>query len=426
METRRSIKSGFRYYTNVDEAIARMFSELKSSKRETEIINLDESLNRILATSIISDVDIPNSNKSAMDGYAVNASETFGSSQDNPSEFREVGKIGIGELPRFDLVNGQTSEVATGSYLPNGSNAVVMIEYTKKIEPNLIQVVKSVVPNQNVIRKGEDIKKGDMIVKSLTKIKAQDIGIIAAVGKDSIEVYKRPKVSVISSGDELIEIGSDKEEAKVYDINRHMTMASIKDAGGEPLDFGIVKDSKIEIENRLKKAISSSDIVTISAGTSVGNKDFIPDIINSMGKPGIIVHGVALKPGSPSGISVIDNTPIVSLPGFPVAAAISFRVFVKPIIEYLIGIKEAEPVVIAKLTRRVASPGGMRTFVRVRLRKYENSLTADPIMVSGSGIVSSMSRADGLLIIPEDKEGVEEGDEEEIILLRTLKVNFDD
>ncbi len=378
----------------------------------------------MLSSDIVSDVNIPNDDRSAMDGYAVTAEETFGASETNPAMLKIVGSVDIGKAPRINVGNGEAAAVATGSYMPNGADAVVMVEYTKRLEEGGVQVVKPVVPGQNVSKTGEDVKKSQIVAKKGTKIKPQDIGMLAALGRAEVTVVRRPRVAVISTGDELIDPGEEQKEAKIYDINRYLTKASITESGGEPLDLGIAKDNLEDILNLLKQALSTADIVLISAGTSVGEKDLMPTVLNSLGEPGMLVHGVSLRPGYPTGLAVIEGKPVISLPGYPVSNAVAFWVFAKPLIARFLGTGvDFEPTVRAKMSRRVATPGGLKTFVRVRISRGKGVLIAEPIRASGASVISSLTSADGLLIIPEASEGVDEGEEVEVRLLRPLKVD---
>jgi len=393
-------------------------SQIKNGK---ETIPLIESLDRIIASDIASNENIPRSDRAAMDGYAVIAEDTFGASENNPAIIEVIGKVGIGEIPKIMGGSGKAVGVATGSNMPQESDAVVMIEYTK-VDKNHLHIVRPVVPGQNVLKIGEDIKEKQIIVKKGTRITPQDIGILAALGITNVEVMKKPRVSVISTGDELIDLGDIQKGAKIYDVNRHMTIASIIKLGGEPIDLGIVNDNYEEIKKRLKKAITSADIVVISAGTSVGEQDIVPSVLDSLTEKNDLIHGVSLRPGYPTGLIVINGIPVVSLPGYPVSNAVSFRVFVRPLIAFLLQTEEdLDYTINAKLSRRVVNTGGVRTFVRVRLFMDHDKWVAEPIMASGAGIISSLTGANGLLIIPENKEGIDEGEIVEVQLLRHLK-----
>lgn len=405
----------------MDKALDIVFKAVGRVKKSSEKVPLDEALNRVAASSVVSDANIPDADRAAMDGYAVVAEDTFGASETNSVELKAVGMVEIGEPPRVSVRRGDAVGVATGSYMPPGADAVIMVEYTTKVGGDRVQVVKPVVPSQNVSKTGEDVKKGQVVVDKGVRIRPQDVGILAALGRSEVSVVKKPRVAVISTGNELIDVGEERKASKIYDINRHMTKASVVDAGGEPVDLGIVKDNFNDIKDLLKQALSSADIVVISAGTSVGEKDLVPPVLDSLGSGrGMLVHGVSIRPGYPTGVAVIEGKPVVSLPGYPVSNATAFRVLVKPLIHRLLGVRVGvEPTVRARMSRRVANPGGLRTFVRVRLSGDEDGVfTAEPIMASGAGVISSLSEADGLVVIPEDCEGVDVGEEVEVKLLR--------
>jgi molybdopterin molybdotransferase len=356
-----------------------------------------------------------------MDGFAINAEETFGASESNPAEIKIIGAVHIGETPRIGIGRGEAVAVATGSHMPEGADAVVMSEYTRVVGERL-EVVTSVVPGENVSKRGEDVKKGAVVIKKGTRIRPQDIGILSALGIHEVSVTKKPRVAVISTGDELIDPGEEWIKGKIYDINRHMTKAEIIEAGGVPLDFGIVRDDSDEIRESLVRALARSDIVIISAGTSVGERDLVPNILEEIGEPGLLVHGVSLRPGYPTGLAVVDEKPVVSLPGYPVSNAMAFREIVRPLLARFLDTNiNVEATVRARLSRRVAAPGGLRTCVRVTLSGDKDNLVAEPIAASGAGLISSLTKADGLLIISEDSEGVDVGEEADIVLLRPLK-----
>lgn len=409
---------GFKYYNSIDDSLEKVLKSMKKTKNIREKIEFNQSLDRIIALDVVASENIPRFNRAAMDGYAVISEDTFGSTENNPSILKIAGKVAIDKISTVDGEKGKAIAVSTGSNMPFGTDSVVMVEYTKKEKEKLL-IFKAVVPNQNVSNIGEDIKKGQVVLKKGIKITPQDIGIFAALGQKIIEVVKKPNVAVISTGDELIEIGEELKDAKIYDINRHMTIASLIKLGANPLDFGIVKDNLNDITNTMKKALSQAEMVLISAGTSVGEKDLVANVLESLSNKNEFIHGVSLRPGYPTGLTVIDGKPVISLPGYPVSNAIAFRVFVNPIIAHILGTKEEiEKTIRAILTRRVVNRGGLRTFVRVKIILDENKIKAEPIMSAGASILSSLTDANGLLVIPEDTEGVDEGEEVEIILIR--------
>jgi len=280
------------------------------------------------------------------------------------------------------------------------------------------------VPGQNVSKRGEDVAENENVLLSGTILQPPDVGILAAIGSLRIEVIRKPIVAILSTGNELVEPGMKLGESKTADINRYALSAAVLDAGGESLDFGIARDEEDEIKYRISKGLVVADIVLVSGGTSVGEEDLIPELIDNLGSPGLIVHGISIRPGKPTALAAIGKKPIILLPGNPVAALIAFDVFVRPIISRMFGIssgRERGELLKAKITRRVPSNPGIRDFVRVKVEKRGVEYFADPIRAKGAGIISSMVRANGMVIIPEEKEGIEEGEEVEVTLLRPLK-----
>ncbi|HID43723.1 MAG TPA: molybdopterin molybdotransferase MoeA [Archaeoglobaceae archaeon] len=409
---------GFSKHVTVDEALKKFFSRIELKKPEKELIFLTEAVNRILAEDIISEFNIPHFDRAAVDGYAVRAEDTFGASFDNPLLLKIVDKVEIGEKRHVKIGKWEAVRIATGGKMPEGSNAVVMIEYTKRINGS-VEIYRSVTPNENVSVLGEDVKAGEIILKKGTVLKPQDVGMFAASGRKMVEVLKKPVVSVFSTGDELVDAGENLEEGNIVDTNRYAILSALKMLGCDVIDLGISKDIGEEIKSRIEKGLRNSDMVIVSGGTSVGEKDLLPEIISELGE--IVVHGVATKPGMPAGLAKVENKPVVMLPGFPVAALVAFYNFVPPILEKMLDACIWERrYVKAIASRRIPSKEGVRTFTRVVLRKTEKGYLADPVRTSGSGILSSMVKSHGFAIIPEESEGIEEGDEIEVLLLREV------
>ncbi|MBO3754366.1 MAG: molybdopterin molybdotransferase MoeA, partial [Candidatus Brockarchaeota archaeon] len=362
---------GFTKLTNVDEALRKLVSHAKVSVLEPETVTLNEALGRVLAVDIIAPRDLPNFDRSAVDGYAVFASDTFGASEFNPKKIRLV----TGD----QIKPGTAVRVWTGSAMPAGADAVVMLEFVRPHEDS-IEVLKPVVPGQNVSPKGEDIPQGEIALKKGQRLRPQDLGLIAALGFVQVKVVRKPKIAVLSTGDELVELGSIPKKGQVIDTNRLILQAMIKELGGAPQDLGIVKDELNEITERIAAGLATTDMVITTGGTSVGKLDLVPDAINKLGNPGMLVHGVAMRPGRPTGLAVVDGKPILTFPGNPVAAMFSFEVFARPLILKMLGIAaEPRPTVNAKLTRRIASTLGTKVFLRVWVFEKNGMLFAEPI-----------------------------------------------
>jgi len=404
--------------TDVETALRLFFSQLKLRVR-CEEVSLTEALNRVLAQDVIANRDVPPFDRAAMDGYAVRAEDTFGASLENPILLEVVGDVEIGEKPEVGVQKGQAVRISTGAVMPKGSNAVVMIEYTSRVGGS-VEIYRAVTPGENVSLRGEDVKSGEMILRRGTILQPQDIGMLAALGTTSVKVYAKPVVAVMSTGNELIEVG-DYEEGKTVDSNRYALIAALKELGCEVTDMGICRDDEAELEKTLKNALNKADMVIASGATSVGMKDILPVVVEELGK--IVVHGVAIKPGMPTALAIAEGKPVVMLPGFPVATLVAFYTFVPPIVSRMMGIeviKRKWETVKAIAGRRIPSSSGMRTFTRVILKESEDGYIAEPIRTSGSGILSSLVKAHGLVIVPEGKEGIEEGEEVEVLLVRPL------
>lgn len=414
---------GFSSLTRIDDALAKFFKEVKVSPLTPEEVPLLESLGRVLAEDIMSPADVPNFDRSAVDGYAVRAEDTYGASQSNPLVLDIVAFSEIGVFPSAKVGLQQAVRIATGAPMPEGADAVVMIEYTEKLSGNKIEIYRSVPPSENVSLRGEDVREGERILSKGVVIQPPDIGMFSALGLDRIRVVRKPLVAVLSSGNELVEAGSSLPVGKVFDSNRPTVMTAVRSLGAEPLDLGIVLDDLDAIKSKLLEGLAA-DMIIVSGATSVGEKDFLPLAINHLGKPGIVVHGISMRPGRPTALAAVDGKPVVLLPGFPVAAIISFDVFVIPILQRMLGVSPEQMErrsVRAFVSRRIASSLGNRTFARVIVRRMGEKYIIEPLRTSGSGVISSIVKANGMVVIPENKEGLEEGEEVKVIVLRPLK-----
>jgi molybdopterin molybdotransferase len=402
----------------IDEALQMFYRSIKLNILDTENLTNKNSLGRVLACDIIARYDLPQTNQSAVDGYAVCAKDTFNASPINPILLRLKSKLSNSD---FTVGSGEAVYVTTGAQIPNGSDAVVMVEYSDVIQSDIVQISKSVPPGEDVSWKGEDVRKGEIILKKGMKVKPQDVGMLAALKIKSVEVFKKPKVGILSTGSELTSLDSNNHEGKIIDINSHVLEAMTTEIGAEPTILGLVEDDYENLRNKISESLEKIDLLIVTGGTSKGLFDFTVKAIDSLGKPGVIVHGVAMKPGRPTALASIDGKPIINLSGYPVAAMIGFYVFVRPLIaQMLSSTYEVEPKVRAKVTRRIASNIGMRSFVRVKVSNIDGEYIAEPVRTTGSGILSSMIHANGLLIIPEDIEGIDEKQEVDVILFRPI------
>jgi molybdopterin molybdotransferase len=409
---------GFQKLTTIDETIRVFFSKLQAKPLKPVTVKLHSALDRVLAEDIIAGQDLPRFDRSAVDGYAVRAEDVVGASQFKPKTLQITDKNMI--------VDKQTRLLWTGNPIPKGADAVVMLESTRRIKDK-IEVWVSVTPGENVSKRGEDLSKGDVAVKAGTRLKPHHLGLIGALGKAEVAVVERPKVAILATGNELVKVGGKLRENQVFDVNRLVLSMLCCEIGAEPLDLGIAKDDVCGISAKLKTGLKKADAVITSGGTSVGGADLVPEAANSIGKPGVIVHGVAMKPGMPTALAVVEEKPIVILSGNPVAAMIGFEVFCRPLICRMLGLKlEPRPTVQAKMNRRIATTLGRKNFVRVYVFQQNGEFVAEPISARGSSMISTMTRANGYVVVPENREGLKEGEHVSVQLFDTVKVVDED
>jgi len=375
--------------------------------------------NRVLSSHIIANTDLPRTDRSAVDGYAVKATETIGASQPKPKIFKVNERDAIGP--------NQAKQIWTGNTIPENADAVVMLENTKTVG-KMLEVWSPTTRWENVSRKGEDIKKGEIAVKTGTRLKPHHLGIIAAFGMSEVEVFQKPKVAVLATGNELVRVGDKIRENKVFDSNRVVLTALCNELGAEVIDLGIARDDMEEISQKLNNGLRRADAVMTSGGTSVGGPDLVPEVAARIGKPGILVHGVAMRPGMPTGLAVVGKKPIILLPGNPVAVMLSFEVFGRPLISRMLGLQatESRPVLMARTKRKISTTLGRKNLVRVHVSREKGEFIADPISARGSSLFSTMTRSNGYVIVPENQEGLAEGAMVVVNMFEELKVGEDD
>ena len=355
-----------------------------------------------------------------MDSHAVISPDTFGATERLPAYLQVIGEVLMGEEPAIVISKGTAAKISTGGMLPKGADAVVILEHTQAIEKNSIEALYSVAPGENVVQSGEDIKKGEVIIKKGHKIRPQDIGAFAGIGIDRVAVYAKPKVAVITTGNEIIDIKENSRFGCVRDINSYYLSSLINSDGGVPIKKGIIKDDYSELRRTVEESLSEADVVVLSGGSSVGTRDLTAKVINDIGKPGVLVHGVSIKPGKPTIIGVVNKKPVFGLPGHPVAVGVSYGLFVKRVIRSLTGIalKDlvfADRMVKARLLKNIASASGREDYIRVEIRNEDGELTALPIL-GKSGLISTLVKATGYIVIPENRLGIEAGEIVEVYL----------
>jgi putative molybdopterin biosynthesis protein len=387
---------------SAEEARARFESQISMSPLGDETVLLANSLGRVLAHDVVAAVDAPPFDRSNVDGFALRAADTLGAGDNAPKIFALNGEvIACGFAPALEVKPGTATTIATGGVIPRGADAVVMIEQTELIGGNepCIELRRTAAPGQFISYAGSDIARGETLLRRGARIGSREIGMLAASGLAHIDVVRRPKVAVLSTGDELVEPGQALRPASVYDSNGAIIAAAVSEAGGEPLAMGAFPDDALALEEAVREALAASDMVVLSGGTSKGAGDLSHTVVSRLGKPGILVHGVALKPGKPLCLGVVDKKPIVVLPGFPTSAIFTFHAFVAPVIRALAGLPpEAAETVQARVPLRIASELGRKEFVLVSLIQGDEGAIAFPTG-KGSGSVTSFSQADGFLEI---------------------------
>ena len=399
---------GFQKLTLVDDALQKWLNILQIEKPKAISVVLEEALNRILATDIIAKEHLPRFNKSAVDGYAVRSQDTTGATQFAPIALQVTNSEKVG--PK------QARQIWTGNPLPTGANAVVMIENTKRRNAQL-KIGIQIAIGGNISKKGEDVKKAERIIKAGTRLTPYHIALLAAMGYSEAKVAEKPKIGMLATGNELAELGRKLSKNQIFDSNRIMISAMCHELGAETMDLGIAKDESGEIAKKIKMGIQECNAVITTGGTSVGGLDLVPEAINSLGNPGVIVHGLALRPAMPTALGALEEKPVMILSGNPVAAVIGFEVFARPVICKMLGMsrEELRPTVKAIMTRNVATALGRKTFVRVQVTWKDFNFFARPVSARGSGAISTLTRGNGFVVVPENREGVREG---EIVLVR--------
>jgi len=391
----------------------------KFAPMETEEVPLTDLMGRILAEDIHSDIDLPDFPRSIMDGFAVRGGSTFGASEGNPAYLVVKGAVAMGESSNFSVGPGEAVRISTGGMLPAGTDSVVMVEHTEAIDDTTIEVYRSVAPGQNMVTVGEDIKRGEAILPAGQPIRPQETGLLAALGRQKVGVYKRPVVGIISTGDEIVPVSEVPGPGQIRDVNTYTLMSQVVGLGAVAVPFGIVGDDYDALLAASARALDRCDLVLVSGGSSVGVRDFTIDVISAMEDSAVLFHGISISPGKPTILASVQNKQFWGLPGHVVSAMVVFSRIVKPFIEYISGMGDdarKEIRLPARLSRNVASAQGRVDFVRIRLFQENGANWAEPVL-GKSGLISTMVKADGLIEIGMNTEGLDEGTEVEVILL---------
>ena len=404
-----------------EEARARFSRHLDLAPLPGETVPLAAALGRVLAHDVTAPIDVPPFDRANVDGFALRSADTVGASDTAPRRLDLNGEVIVcGHPPALEVGPDTATTIATGGVVPRGADAVVMIEHTDLVDAGgepAIDLRRAVAPGQFVSYAGSDIARGEVVLRRKTRISSREIGMLAACGIAEVEVVRRPKVAVLSTGDELVPPGGVLAPARVYDSNGAIIAAAVVEAGGEPVPFGAFPDNEAALELAMRAALADCDLVVLSGGTSKGAGDLSHRIVSKLGQPGILVHGVALKPGKPLCLAVIDGKPLAVLPGFPTSAIFTFHAFVAPVIRARAGLPpEAARVIEADVPLRIASELGRKEFVLVALVAGDAGPVAFPT-AKGSGAVTSFSQADGFLEIDALASSLDAGTRAQVTLI---------
>jgi molybdopterin molybdotransferase len=383
-----------------------------------ESVTLESAVARILAETVTAAEDLPHFARSTVDGYAVRASSTFGASESGPALLEVTGSIAMGETAAGPVQGGQAVRIPTGGMLPAGADAVVMLEHADPVDAGSIEVFRTVAPGQNLIAAGEDFGRGQPVLQAGRVLRPQDAGVLAALGRTRVSVFRRPTAGIISTGDEIVPADATPGPAQVRDVNSHTLAGLALQAGAVPVAFGIVPDDFRSLHAACRRALECCDTVLISGGSSVGARDYTVEALSAFDGSRILVHGIALSPGKPTILARVFDKPVWGLPGHAASSMVVFARVVRPFLLRLAGAAEptaGELRVPARLSRNLASAQGRTDFVRVRLVRRETEWWAEPIL-GKSGLLNTMIKSDGLVEIPKNVEGLDEGARVDVIV----------
>jgi len=399
-------------------ALEKLLKQLPKSVLPSEDIATIDSLGRVLKSQVLAPEPLPAFARSTVDGYALHAADTFGANESLPAYLPLMGEVPMGTAPGFELPRGAAAAIHTGGMLPVGADAVLMLEYTQLSRPAELEIMRAVGVGENVLKVGEDVETGQMVLPAGTFLRAAEIGGLLALGITCVDVVRPPRVAILSSGDEVVPPEQVVQPGQVRDINSYSLSALVTEAGGEPVRYGIVADREDAVKSALQTALADCDLVVMTAGSSASTRDLTARVVNVLGNPGVLVHGVNVKPGKPTILAVCDGKAVIGLPGNPVSALVIARLFVVPLIERMLGLpaNRIRPSVAARLTVNLASQAGREDFVPVRLVSTPKGMDADPIFFK-SNLIFTLARADGLVHIPADANGLPAGSPVQVELL---------
>ena len=376
-----------------------------------EKIPLEDSLGRILSRDVVSPEDLPGFSRSSMDGFAVKAADTFGAGESLPALLEVSGEVFMGERPKMTVAQGQAVRISTGGMLPEGADGVVMVEYCHLIDENTLEVSRAISPLENVIQPGDDVQEGDIVLKKGHRLRPQDLGVMAGLGNLEAFFYKKPKVAIISTGDEIVTVDKQPMPGQVRDMNRYTLSSFCLQEGAEPLYIGLCPDDFEPMKNMLERALGQVDSVWISGGSSVGTRDLTLQVLETIPQFELLVHGISISPGKPTIIAKSGSRSVIGLPGHVGSALVVAKVFLARLIHRLSGYSDFSgkfPQPEAELSRNIESGSGREDYVRVRLFEDKGSLIAEPVF-GKSGLISTLVEADAFIRIDMNTEGLYQG-----------------
>ncbi|MBP1739739.1 MAG: moaE [Deltaproteobacteria bacterium] len=388
-----------------------------------EIAPLDKTLGRVLSGDIVSPEDLPGFPRTVVDGYAIRAKDSFGATESLPALLEIVGEVGMGQVPSMTVAAGQAVKISTGGMVPKGADGVVMVEYCHLMDQTTVEVSRAISPQENVIQPDDDFKKGAVVLRKGWKLRSQDVGVLAGLGVTEVTVYRKPRVAIISTGDEVIPVQEKPKPGQVRDINTYTLSAFCTKESAEPVPLGLCRDDFEQLRNMLLKGLETADTVWISGGSSVGTRDLTLKVFESIEGTELLVHGISISPGKPTIIARKGATAVFGLPGHTASAMVVAEVFLAPFLARLGGEttfgQRLQNRVPARLSRNIESASGRDDFIRVRLIQKDGEWIAEPIF-GKSGLISTLVEADGLLRIDRNTEGLYQGQQVEVMKFKQI------
>lgn len=399
-------------------ALEKFLNAIPATQPAVETIDALQAVGRVLAEDIHSPHPLPEFPRSTVDGYAVQSAGTHGASDSLPAYFKLIGEVPMGAEPTFKVGRGEAALIHTGGMIPNGADAVVMLEQSQQVNDQDVAFVKAVGHLENVIQAGEDVQTGDLVLAHGKKLRVAEVGGMMSIGHLRVKVARKPVVGILSSGDEVVPADRQPAFGQVRDINTHTMSLLVQEYGGEARPYGIVPDVPAELERLIRRAYAECDMVLVTAGSSASSRDMTAEVIQTLGQPGVLAHGVSVRPGKPTILAVCGGKPLIGLPGNPVSATVIASIFVKPVIAKLLGSTQIDyhPFVPVTITANFPSQAGREDWIPVSLRREGGLWYADPIYFK-SNLIFNLVRADALVHIPADLTGLQAGDEAQAEIL---------